>query len=179
MINRQSSLDLTMKVKDLLRLAKEQGYLTYDGLHEALPDTVTTPADLDQVLTKLRNLDIDIIEAADEKARRLIYGFGFAGKEHLALAERLLAIPPKERFDHVIVDKLNYSHVHHLKHLRRLAKRVRTLDQMADANFAAWQHATKNTGAATSSPLMPRGGFGRPSRAVSPIRPALSIFRFT
>ena len=199
MINRQSGLDLTMKVKDLLRLAKEQGYLTYDDLHEALPDTVTTPADLDLVLTKLRNLDIDIIEAAevkprqsfeagdedegprhdilddpvrmylrqmgrvplltreqeveickrieaaDEEARRLIYGFGFAGKEHLALAERLLAIPPKERFDHVIVDKLNYSHVHHLKHLRRLAKRVSTLDQMADAKFASWQHATNNT----------------------------------
>jgi len=199
MINSQSGLDLTMKVKDLLRLAKEQGYLTYDDLHESLPDKVATPADLDQVLTKLRNLDIDIIEAfeaeqgrsfeagdeeveprhdilddpvrmylrqmgrvplltreqeveickrieaADVEARRLIYGFGFAGKEHLALAERLLAIPPKERFDHVIVDRLNSSHFHHLKHLRRLAKRVRTLDQKADAEFAAWQHATNNT----------------------------------
>jgi RNA polymerase primary sigma factor len=200
MITSQSGLDLTTKVKDLLRLAKEQGHLTYDDLREALPDKLITPADLDQVLTKLRNLDIDIIEAAevdrsqsleagdeaeegprydilddpvrmylrqmgrvplltreqevgickrieaaDEEARRLIYGFGFTGKEHLALAERLLAVPPKERFDRVIVDKLIDSRARHLKHLRRLVKRVRTLDQEADAKFAAWQHATNKT----------------------------------
>src|SRR5208283_5341614 len=65
LITSQSGLDLTAKVKDLLRLAKEQGYLTYDDLDEALPDHLITPADLDQVLVKLRNLDIDIIEAAE------------------------------------------------------------------------------------------------------------------
>ena len=196
MITGQSGLDLTAKVKDLLRLAKEQGHLTYDDLNEALPDKVITPADLDQVLTKLRNLDIDIIEgaevdasqsleagdeeegprydilddpvrmylrqmgkvplltrdqeveickrieAADQEARKLIYGFGFTAKEHLALAEKLLAVPPKERFDRVIVDKLIDSRAHHLKHLRRLVNQVRTLDQEADATFAAWQRAT-------------------------------------
>ena len=196
LITSQSGLDLTAKVKDLLRLAKEQGHLTYDDLNDALPDDLITPADLDQVLTKLRNLEIDIIdaaevdrgqpleageeeegarydilddpvrmylrqmgkvplltreqeveickriEAAEEEARRIIYGFGFAGKEHLALAEKLLAVPPKERFDRVIVDKLVDSRPRHLKHLRRLVKRVRALDQQADAKFAAWQQAT-------------------------------------
>jgi len=197
LITSQSGLDLTAKVKDLLRLAKEQGYLTYDDLDEALPDHLITPADLDQVLVKLRNLDIDIIEAAevdrsqpfeageeeeerarydilddpvrmylrqmgkvplltreqeveickrieaaDQEARRLIYGFGFAGKEHLALAEKLLAVPPKERFDRVIVDKLVESRTRHLKHLRRLVRHVRILDEQADAEFAAWQRTT-------------------------------------
>ena len=199
MITSQSGLDLTAKVKDLVCLAREQGHLTYDDLSEALPDNVITPADLDQVLTKLRNLDIDIIddaevdrgrspeagdeeqgnrydilddpvrmylrqmgkvplltreqeveickriEAADEEARRLIYGFGFAGKEHLALAEKLLAVPPKERFDRLIIDKLIASRARHLKQLRRLVKQVRTLDQQADARFAAWQQATKKS----------------------------------
>jgi RNA polymerase primary sigma factor len=197
LITSQSGLDLTAKVKDLLRLAKEQGYLSYDDLNEALPDNLITPADLDQVLTKLRNLDIDIIEAAevdrsqpfeageeeeersrydilddpvrmylrqmgkvplltreqeveickrieaaDQEARRLIYGFGFAGKEHLALAEKLLTVPPRERFDRVIIDKLVESRARHLKHLRRLVKHVRTLDLQADAKFAAWQRTT-------------------------------------
>jgi len=198
MITSQSGLDLSAKVKDLLRLAKEQGYLTYDDLNEALPDDLITPADLDQVLTKLRNLDIDLIEAgevdrsqpleggeeeeeersrydilddpvrmylrqmgkvplltreqeveickrieaADQEARRLIYGFGFAGKEHLALAEKLLAVPHKERFDRVVVDKLVESRTRHLKHLRRLVRHVRTLDQQADTKFAAWQRTT-------------------------------------
>ena len=31
-------LDLGEKVKDLIRLAKEQGYLTHDDLNEALPE---------------------------------------------------------------------------------------------------------------------------------------------
>ena len=53
-----------------LRLAKEQGHLTYDDLNDALPDDVVTPADLDQVLTKLRNLEIDIIDAAEVERGR-------------------------------------------------------------------------------------------------------------
>ena len=65
MLTSQSGLDLTAKVKGLLRLAKEQGHLTYDDLNDALPDDVATSTDLDQVLTKLRSLDIDIIEAAE------------------------------------------------------------------------------------------------------------------
>jgi len=195
----QSGLDLTAKVKDLVRLAKEQGHLTYDDLNEALPDNAITPADLDQVLTKLQNLDLEIIEAAeldrssspeageeeeaprrdilddpvrmylrqmgrvplltreqeveicrrieaaDEEARRFIYGFGFTGKEHVALAERLLAVPPKERFDRVIVDKFADSRERHLKHLRGLVERVRTLDQKADTLFAAWQQTTNKS----------------------------------
>ena len=51
-------------------------------------------------------------------------------------------MPPKERFDRVIIDKLADSRLRHLKQLRRLVKRVRALDQQADAKFAAWQQAT-------------------------------------
>jgi RNA polymerase primary sigma factor len=196
-ITSQTGLDLTAKVKDLVRLASEQGHLTHDDLGDTLPDDVITPADLDQILTKLRALEIEIIdasevergrspeavdeedggrldilddpvrmylrqmgkvpllnrdqeveickriEAAEAEARRVIHGFGFTGKEHLALAEKLLAVPPKERFDRVIVDKLVDSRLRHLRQLRRLMKRVHTLDQEADAKFAAWQQATR------------------------------------
>src|SRR5258708_37255024 len=60
-----AGLDLTEKVKDLIRLAKEQGHLTYDDVNDALPDEVVTAEDLDQVHTKLRNLEIDIIDPAE------------------------------------------------------------------------------------------------------------------
>jgi len=63
-------MDLAQKVKDLLRLAKEQGHLTYDDLNDALPDDLVTPADLDQVLTKLRSLEIEIIDAAEVERGR-------------------------------------------------------------------------------------------------------------
>ena len=192
-ITSQAGLDLTQKVKDLLRLAKEQGYLTYDDLNDALPDDVVTPADLDQVLSKLRLLEVEIvdaaevergrqaeadeeeesgrydllddpvrmylrqmgkvplltreqeveickrIEAAEGDARCIMQRFGFAAKEHLALADKLLAVPPKERFDRVIIDKVADSRARHLRCLRRLIKRVRALDRQADEKFTAWQ----------------------------------------
>jgi RNA polymerase primary sigma factor len=197
LIQSEAGLDLTQKVKDLLRLAKEQGHLTYDDLNDALPHDIATPADLDHVLTKLRNLEIELvaaaeveraraseadheeeggrydilddpvrmylrqmgkvplltreqeveickrIEAAEAESRRIIYGFGFTSKEHLALAEKLVAVPPKERFDRLIIDKLVDGRVRHIKLLRRLIKRVRALDQQADSKFAAWQTAAR------------------------------------
>ncbi len=37
------------------------------------------------------------------KLRTLSTAFGFAAKEHIALAEKLVSEPPKERFDRVIL----------------------------------------------------------------------------
>ena len=56
-----------------------------------------------------REQEIEIcrrIEQAEGEIQRTIYAMGFAAKEHIAMAEKLLAEPPKERFDRVIVDKL-------------------------------------------------------------------------
>src|SRR5207302_7742135 len=64
-IKGRAGLDITEKVKDLIRLAKEQGHLTYDDVNDALPDELVTPEDLDQVHTKLRALEIDIIDPAE------------------------------------------------------------------------------------------------------------------
>ena len=35
--------DLSEKMRDLVRLAKEQGYLTYNDISDALPENVTEP----------------------------------------------------------------------------------------------------------------------------------------
>ncbi len=192
-IKSQTGLDLTEKVKELIRLAKEQGHLTYDDLNDVFPDDLITPEDLDQVLTKLRNLEIDIIdpaevergkaseldeeeesgrfdilddpvrmylrqmgkvplltreqeveickriEEAEDESRRIMYTFGFTAKEHIALAEKLIAVPPKERFDRVVVDKLVDNRDRHLRDLRRLVKKVRALDEEVDHRFEAFQ----------------------------------------
>jgi RNA polymerase primary sigma factor len=189
------SLDLTEKVKELVRLAQEQGYLTYTDINDALPDGVVSPDELDDLYSKLRNLEVEIvdqaevdrvkqpepdededkgrldilddpvrmylkqmgqvplltreqevaiskrIEDAENEVKRIIYSFGFAGKEHIALAEKLISEPPKERFDRVIVDKKIEGRENHLKDLRRLVKQVRVLDQSVDDHYATWQSA--------------------------------------
>src|ERR1700744_3906203 len=196
-IKTKSGVDLTEKVRELLMLAKEQGHLTYDDINDALPETVVTPEDLDQIYTKLANLEVEIvdqaevdrvkapeaeeeeekgrldilddpvrmylrqmgkvplltreqevaickrIEEAENEQKRIIYSFGFAAKEHIALAEKLISEPPKERFDRVIVEKKVESRDRHLKALRQLVKKVRDLDQTVDEKYARWQEPAK------------------------------------
>ena len=53
------------RLRELIKLAREQGYLTYDDLHEALPETVTKPEQVEAVLIFLRNFEIDVIESSE------------------------------------------------------------------------------------------------------------------
>jgi RNA polymerase primary sigma factor len=187
--------EIAEKVKELVRLAQEQGYLTYNDINEALPDSVVTAEDLDDIYIKLRNLEVEIvdqaevdrvkqpeqeeeedksrldilddpvrmylkqmgqvplltreqeveiskrIEDAENELKRIVHSFGFAGKEHIALAEKLISEPPKERFDRVIVDKKIDSRDRHLKDLRKLVRFVRELDQQVDERYAECQTA--------------------------------------
>jgi RNA polymerase primary sigma factor len=180
--------DLGEKVKELIRLAQEQGYLTYSDINDALPDQILSPEDLDDIYIKLRGLEIEIvdqaevdrikqpepeteeksrldilddpvrmylkqmgqtplltreqeveiskrIEAAESELKRAIYTFGFTGKEHLALAEKLICDPPKERFDRVVVDKKIDGREDYLRGVRKLVKTVRELDEQVDAIY--------------------------------------------
>ena len=53
------------KVKELVRLAQEQGYLTYNDINDALPDGVVSPDELDDLYSKLRNLEVEIVDQAE------------------------------------------------------------------------------------------------------------------
>ncbi|MEO6847305.1 MAG: RNA polymerase sigma factor RpoD [Chthoniobacterales bacterium] len=56
---------LQEKIKDLVRLAKEQGYITYDDLEEVLPDSVNDTETLENVMGRLRSLEVEIIDSSD------------------------------------------------------------------------------------------------------------------
>ena len=188
--------DVTETLKELLALARENGYLTFDDINDVLPDNLTAE-DLDEIYTKLRNLDVEIvdrsevnrikqtpepeeeddtrldflddpvrmymnqmgkvplltreqeveickrIEIAEVEMKRIIYSLGFCAKEHIALAEKLLSEPPKERFDRVIVDKKIANRDTHLKELRTLIKKVRGADAKVDEKYGSLQKASK------------------------------------
>jgi RNA polymerase primary sigma factor len=192
----QSSVERTGKMKELLRLAQEQGYLTYTDVSELLPESATSPAERDEIYLQLRNLDVDIvdqaevdrvkqpepdeedertrldvlddpvrmylkqmgqvplltreqeveiskrIEDAESQSRRIVYTFGFAAKEHIALAEKLISDPPKERFDRVVQDKKIEGREKHLRALRKLIKLVQAQDAKVDEKYAAWTSAS-------------------------------------
>jgi RNA polymerase primary sigma factor len=186
--------DLTETIKTLLHLAQEHGQVTYDDINDILPDGLS-PADLDDLYSKLRNLDVEIVDHAEvERAKptepeeeedsrlevlddpvrmymnqmgkvplltreqeveickrieeaeldmkRLVYGLGFTAKEHIAIAEKLLSEPPKERFDRVVVDKKVANREAHLRELRNLIKKVRVQDSQVDELYTEWQKAS-------------------------------------
>ncbi len=57
--------EIQEKLRQLVRLAKEQEYLTFDDLNESLPEGFVTPDLLDEIITRLRNLEIHIIQSTD------------------------------------------------------------------------------------------------------------------
>ena len=190
---------LAEKIKELVQLAREQGHLTYCDIHEALPNGMASPEDLEEIHQKLHTLEIEVIDQAEvdrtkqpdpddeEKSRldvlddpvrmylkqmglvplltreqeviiskriedaeaeikQVVCGFGFTAKEHLALAEKLTADPPKERFDRVILDQKIASRETHLRALQKLIPQVRAADRSVDEAFMAWQSAPANSG---------------------------------
>src|SRR5262245_4375808 len=59
------SAEIAEKIKELVRLAQEQGYLTYGDINDALPDTLISADELDDIYIKLRGLDVEIVDQAE------------------------------------------------------------------------------------------------------------------
>jgi RNA polymerase primary sigma factor len=94
------------------------------------------------LLTREQEVEIcKKIEDAEVEMKRIVYSLGFTAKEHIAIAEKILSEPPKERFDRVIVDKKIANREGHLKDLRKLIKKVHTMDQNVDEKYFQWQKA--------------------------------------
>lgn len=58
------------KIDELLALAKEQGYITYEEINEILPLTFDSPEQIDQVLIYLGGLDIQILNQAEVEKQK-------------------------------------------------------------------------------------------------------------
>jgi RNA polymerase primary sigma factor len=98
------------------------------------------------LLTREQEVEISKrIEAAENEVKKIVYNFGFAGKEHIALAEKLISEPPKERFDRVIIDKKIEGRENHLNVLRKLVKEVRVRDRKVDDKYAQMQNSPTKT----------------------------------
>jgi len=188
------STDLKQKVKGLVQLAREKGFLTREDIQHAVNGATE---DQEQVFRRLRDLEIEIVEETEglpperpavahpepptparldelddplrlylkqmalvplltseqeieiskriqnfeEQIRTHFFSLGFAAKEHLALADKLLAQPPRERFDRVVMDKKMESRETHLQMLTRLVRKVQSLDQGLDELFLKVQAA--------------------------------------
>jgi len=53
------------KTRELIKLSKDQGYLTFEDLEENLPSAVNDPDVIDKIITRLREVEIELIEQSD------------------------------------------------------------------------------------------------------------------
>ncbi len=98
------------------------------------------------LLTREQEVEIcKKIEDAEVAIKSIVYGLGFTAKEHIAIAEKLLSDPPKERFDRVIVDKKIANRDGHLLDLRKLIKKVHQADAKVDEKYFQWQKAQQKS----------------------------------
>lgn len=58
------------KVEELVSLAKEQGYLTYEEINDVLPMTFDSPEQIDQVLIFLSGMDIQILNQVEVERQK-------------------------------------------------------------------------------------------------------------
>lgn len=58
------------KMEELVTLAKEQGYITYEEINEILPMTFDTPDAIDHVLIFLSGMDIQILNQAEVERQK-------------------------------------------------------------------------------------------------------------
>src|SRR5271170_756030 len=58
------------KIEELVALAKEQGYLTYEEINEILPMTFDSPEQIDQVLIYLSGMDIQVLNQSEVERQK-------------------------------------------------------------------------------------------------------------
>ena len=54
-----------LKLRELLKLAESQGYLTFDDINEIIPSSVIRAEELESYLVMLRGMEVEIIESSD------------------------------------------------------------------------------------------------------------------
>jgi len=65
LVTSDPAVDLQERVRDMVKLAKEQGYVTYDDINEALPENMADPEEMEQLINRLRSMEVDIIDASE------------------------------------------------------------------------------------------------------------------
>ena len=63
--------DETLQVKQLIRLGKGKGYLTYDEVNDLLPPEFVAPDRIDDLMTMFDEMDIEVIDAREAELRKL------------------------------------------------------------------------------------------------------------
>jgi RNA polymerase primary sigma factor len=60
-----SKEDRNTRIRDLIQLSRDKGYITYDDIHEMLPEDIVSSEEIDSIMILLRGMDIEILDSAE------------------------------------------------------------------------------------------------------------------
>ena len=181
---------IAAKLKEIVRRAHDQGYITHNEVREILGMAEPTREQWEEIYDKLHELEVPVlddtdvtriegvgdlaenepaknvdtlddpirlyfkqmaqaplltrdqeveickrIKQAEDQECNILYRMGFTAKEYIAVSEKLLAHPPRERLDRVVVDSLSLNKKRYLKRLKELVRTLRRLNKLADERF--------------------------------------------
>ena len=65
--------DKNKRIRELIHLSSEKGYITYDDINEILPEDVVSAEEIDSIMIFLRGMDIEIMDTseAEKQSTRL------------------------------------------------------------------------------------------------------------
>lgn len=61
--NKRNNSDINSRIQSLIRLARERGYVALQDINNILPETITNTQEIENVMSILENLDIEILDA--------------------------------------------------------------------------------------------------------------------
>ena len=80
------------KIKELIKQANDQGYLTYAEINDALPDSIVSAEEIDSIIMLLRGMDVEIVDDKEAAIKK-------AGAAAAAKAEKKERAPKLEFID--------------------------------------------------------------------------------
>ena len=69
-----AKIERNEKIKQLIRLANDQGYLTYSNINDMLPQNVISAEEIDSIIILLRGMDIEITDEKEVAKRKAALG---------------------------------------------------------------------------------------------------------
>ena len=85
-----SKEDRNKRIRELIQLSSDKGYITYDDIHELLPEDVVSAEEIDSIMILLRGMDIEILDSAEVEKK---------GTEWLAKVKRRNKATEQEKLD--------------------------------------------------------------------------------
>ena len=83
------------RIKELITRGREQGYLTYDEVNDHLPDDISDPDQVEDIIQMINDMGIRVYEVAPD-ADELLMTDGEASPDEIAAAEAAAALAAVE-----------------------------------------------------------------------------------